>query len=185
MKSRLEELYKTKIRQELFKELGFKNFMEVPAITKIVLNIGVKEGVADSKIVTFVKETVDKIAGQAAVKTLAKKSIASFKLREGMPIGVMVTLRKEKMYHFLDKLINVVLPCVRDFQGVTVTFDGNGNYNLGMRDWMVFPEVDYDKVDKSRGMNITIHTTTSDDKIAYALLKKFSMPFQAQKKQSE
>ena len=182
MKSRLEELYKTKYRQELFKELGVENIMEVPSISKIVLNVGVKEAVADSKAVAMVKEIIDQISGQAAVKTLAKKSIASFKLRKGMPIGVMVTLRKEKMYHFLDKLINVVLPCVRDFQGVKTTFDGDGNYNLGIKDWMVFPEVSYDKVDKARGLNITIHTTTNNDKFAYALLQKFAMPFQHQKR---
>lgn len=182
MKSRLEELYKTKIRQELFKELGLNNVMEVPAISKIVLNVGVKEAVADSKVVAMVKEIIDQIAGQSSTKTLAKKSIASFKLRKGMPIGVMVTLRKEKMYHFLDKLINIVLPCVRDFQGVTTTFDGHGNYNLGMKDWMVFPEVSYDKVDRARGLNITIHTTTDNDKFACALLQKFAMPFQHQKR---
>jgi large subunit ribosomal protein L5 len=109
---------------------------------------------------------------------LAKKSISGFKLRQGVPIGVMVTLRREKMYHFLDKLINVVLPSVRDFQGVTKKFDGQGNYNIGIKDWMVFPEVDYDKVDKSRGLNVTIQTTAKNDKEAFCLLKKFNMPFQ-------
>lgn len=178
MKSRLEDLYKTKVREELFKELGFKNIMEVPAISKIVLNVGVKEAVSDSKAVVQVKEIIDQIAGQASAKTLAKKSIAGFKLREGMPIGVMVTLRQSRMYHFLDKLINVVLPAVRDFQGVRPTFDGQGNYNLGIKDWMVFPEVDYDKVDRARGMNITITTTAKNDEHAHALLRKFNMPFQ-------
>ena len=178
MKSRLEELYKTKVREELFKELGFKNIMEVPVISKIVLNVGVKEAISDSKAVASVKEIIDQIAGQSSTKTLAKKSIAGFKLREGMPIGVMVTLRQSRMYHFLDKLINVVLPAVRDFQGVRPTFDGHGNYNLGIKDWMVFPEVDYDKVDRARGMNITIATTAKNDEHAQALLKKFNMPFQ-------
>jgi large subunit ribosomal protein L5 len=178
MKSRLEELYKTTLRTELHKELGLGNVMQVPALSKIVLNVGVKEAVQDSKAVNTVKEIIDQIAGQYSAKTLAKKSIAGFKLREGMPIGVMVTLRGHKMYHFLDKLINVVLPAVRDFQGVKTTFDGQGNYNLGLKDWMVFPEVDYDKTDKSRGMNITIHTTTKHDKHALELLKKFKMPFQ-------
>jgi large subunit ribosomal protein L5 len=178
MKSRLEELYKSQFHAQLFKELGYKNIMEVPSITKVVLNIGVKEAVQDSKVINGVKEVLDQIAGQSSAKTLAKKSIATFKLRQGMPIGVMVTLRGDRMYHFLDKLINVALPAVRDFQGVRTTFDGNGNYNLGIKDWMVFPEVDYDKTDKNRGMNVTIHTTTSNDEHAFALLKKFNMPFQ-------
>lgn len=178
MKSRLDELFKTKFREELFKELEFNNIMEVPTISKIVLNVGVKEAISDSKAVVHVKEIIDQIAGQGSAKTLAKKSIAGFKLREGMPIGVMVTLRKARMYHFLDKLINVVLPAVRDFQGVRPTFDGHGNYNLGIKDWMVFPEVDYDKVDRARGMNITITTTAKNDEHAYALLRKFNMPFQ-------
>jgi len=182
MKSRLEDLYKTKIHPELKKELGLSNGMEVPVITKIVLNIGVKEAVSDSKVVNHVKETLDKIAGQSSVKTLARQSIATFKLRQGMPIGVMVTLRKSRMYHFLDKLINMVLPSVRDFQGVKPVCDGHGNYNLGIRDWMVFPEVDYDKIDRIRGMNITIHTTAQNDAQALALLKKFNMPFAVPKR---
>jgi large subunit ribosomal protein L5 len=176
-KSRLEDLYRTKIRLELAKELSMGNLMQVPAISKIVVNIGVKEGVADLKTVTQAKELLDKIVGQASVKTLAKKSIASFKLRKGMPIGVCVTLRKTRMYHFLDKLVNIVLPSVRDFQGVSLKFDGTGNYNLGMSDWMYFPEMDYDKVDRSRGLNITIHTTAEKDEHALALLKKFNVPF--------
>jgi large subunit ribosomal protein L5 len=182
MKSRLEELYKSKVRPELFKELELKNYMQVPAISKIVVNIGIKDAVADSKAVTQVKEVVDQITGQASTKTLAKKSISSFKLRQGMPIGVMVTLRKSTMFHFLDKLINIVLPAVRDFQGVRPIFDGHGNYNFGIKDWMVFPEIDYDTVDKVRGMNITIHTTATNDNHALMLLKKFNMPFQGQKR---
>lgn len=178
IKSRLEEQYKAQIRADLLRELKLENVMQVPALSKIVINIGVKEAVADSKALNQVKEIIEKITGQVAVKTLAKNSIASFKLRKGMPIGVKVTLRKSRMYHFLDKLINIVFPAVRDFQGVSTKFDGDGNYNLGIKDWMVFPEVDYDKVDKSRGMNITIHTTTKSDEQAYALLKKFNMPFQ-------
>jgi len=178
IKSRLEEQYKAQIRQDLLRELKLENVMQVPALSKIVLNIGVKEAVADSKALNQVKEIVEKITGQVAVKTLAKNSIASFKLRKGMPIGIKVTLRKARMYHFLDKLINVVFPTVRDFQGVGTKLDGDGNYNIGIKDWMVFPEVDYDKVDKSRGLNITIHTTTKSDEHAYALLKKFNMPFQ-------
>ena len=176
-KSRLEDLYKTNIRPELAKELGMENLMEVPAISKIVINIGIKEGVADSKVITQAKDIIDKIAGQNSVNTLAKKSIASFKLRQGMPIGVCVTLRKTRMYHFLDKLVNIVMPSVRDFQGVSTKLDGTGNYNIGIKDWIYFPEVDYDKVDRSRGLNITIHTTAEIDEHARALLKKFNMPF--------
>jgi len=177
MKSRFEELYKTKISPELKKDLTLKNIMEVPRINKIVINTGVKEAAADSKVLQGVKEIIEGIAGQAAVKTKAHKSIASFKLREGSAIGIMVTLRGKRMYDFLDKLINLALPCVRDFQGVSIKFDGSGNYNLGIKDWMIFPEVDYDKVDKSRGLNITVHTSTRNDEHARALLKAFNMPF--------
>jgi large subunit ribosomal protein L5 len=177
MSSRLEELYKDKLRADLQAKLKLKNLMQVPKLSKISLNVGVKDAVGDSKVLNGVKETMGKIAGQAAVKTLAKKSIAGFKLREGFPIGVMVTLRRDAMYDFLDKLINVALPAVRDFQGVTTKFDGNGNYNLGVRDWFVFPEVDYDRVDRSRGLNVSIQTTAKDDAEAYELLKSFNMPF--------
>ena len=127
---------------------------------------------------TGVKKVLEKIACQSVVETKARKSIAGFKLRQGMPIGAMVTLRGDVMYHFLDKLVNVVLPVVRDFQGVPTKFDSCGNYNLGIKDWMVFPEVDYDKVDKSRGLNITIQTTATTKEGAFALLNKFNMPFQ-------
>ena len=177
MKSRLEEKYKNEIKPALVKELALDNVMVIPKVSKIVLNIGVKDAVNDSKIVPLVKDILSNIAGQAAVETKAKKSIAGFKLREGIAIGVMVTLRRSKMYHFLDKLVSIVLPAVRDFQGVTAKFDGRGNYNLGIKDWMVFPEVDYDTVDKSRGMNITIQTTAASDEQGLALLKKFNMPF--------
>lgn len=178
MNSRLEELYKSKLRSELLKDLKLKNIMQVPRISKIVLNVGVKDAVGDSKALNAVHAVISGIAGQNAVKTRARKSIAGFKLREGAPIGVTVTLRKNKMYDFLDKLINVALPGVRDFQGVTKKFDGNGNYNLGIRDWFVFPEVDYDEIDKSRGLNISIHTTAHEDESARMLLEKFNMPFQ-------
>ena len=177
MKSRFEELYQTKLRAELQKELSFKNVMQVPAISKIVLNTGVKEAVSDSKILNVVKDVIDKIAGQNSVKTYAKKSIAGFKLRKGVPLGVMATLRGKRMYNFLDKLINISLPGVRDFQGVTTSFDGNGNYTLGIKDWMIFPEVDYDRVDHVRGLSISIQTTALKDDAAYALLKSFGMPF--------
>jgi len=181
MKSHYEELYATTVRPQLMKELGYSNIMEVPRISKIVVNIGAKDAVSDSKILNSVRETLTMITGQHAVATKAKKSIAGFKLREGMAIGTMVTLRSEKMFHFLEKLINAVLPAVRDFQGVSVKFDGNGNYNLGLKDWMVFPEIDYDKVDGSRGLNITIQTTAKTDAEAYALLKSFGMPFRNKK----
>lgn len=177
VKSRLEDIYKKQIRPELKQELGLDNVMQVPRISKIVLNIGVTDAVGDSKAVNAVREVLNNIAGQATVATQAKKSIAGFKLRKGMSIGAMVTLRRTHMYHFLDKLINVVFPAVRDFQGIADSFDSWGNYNLGIKDWMIFPEVDYDKVDRSRGLNITIQTTAKNDKEALALLKKFNMPF--------
>jgi len=177
MESRLEKLYKEKIKLELQKELGLNNIMQVPKLSKIVINIGVKDAVADSKCLNLVKEIIEQIAGQAAVKTRSKKSIAGFKLREGMPIGVMVTLRKKKMYDFLDKFVNIALPRVRDFHGLKTKFDGNGNYNVGIRDWMIFPEVDYDKVDKVRGLNVSFQTTAHSREHALALLKSFNMPF--------
>ncbi len=180
MKSRLKELYQSTVKKQLQESLQLKNIMQEPHIEKIVLNIGVKDAVSDSKVLQGIKEVIETMAGQVAVKTKARTSIASFKLREGMPIGIMVTLRGAKMYDFLDKLINLALPSVRDFNGVSIKLDGTGNYNLGIKDWMIFPELDYDKVDKSRGFNITIHTSTSKDKEAFALLKALQMPFRAQ-----
>ncbi|MCK4517285.1 50S ribosomal protein L5 [Candidatus Babeliales bacterium] len=177
MSSRLEEMYTKQLRSELQKELGYKNVMQVPRLLKIVINTGVKDAVGDSKVLNQVQEIISNIAGQKAVKTKAKKSIAGFKLREGFAIGVMVTLRSQKMYDFLDKLISLTLPGVRDFRGVGNRFDGSGNYNLGIKDWFVFPELDYDATDKTRGLNITIHTSAQDDKAAHALLKGFKMPF--------
>lgn len=177
MKAQLRELYSTSIRAQLIKDLGYTNVMQVPRISKVVVNIGAKDAVSDSKVVNSVKDVLTMITGQTAVTTKAKKSIAGFKLREGMPIGIMVTLRSDKMYYFLEKLINAVLPAVRDFQGVSPKFDGKGNYNLGLKDWMVFPEIDYDKVDGSRGLNITVQTTAKTDEEAHALLKLFGMPF--------
>jgi len=151
--------------------------MEVPKISKVVLNIGVKEAVADSKILQSVQKTLSNIAGQSAVITTAKVSIAGFKIRQGMPLGVKVTLRKQRMYEFLDRLINLSLPMVRDFRGVTANFDKHGNYNLGIKEWVVFPEVDYDMSGKAFGMNISIETTSKNKKHSYALLKNFGMPF--------
>lgn len=181
MKSQLKKLYTTTVRPQLMHEQNYTNIMQVPRISKIVVNVGAKDAVSDSKVVNGIKEIITMVTGQASVTTKAKKSIAGFKLRQGMPIGVMVTLRNESMYFFLEKLINAVLPAVRDFQGVSPRFDGQGNYNLGLKDWMVFPEIDYDKVDSSRGLNITIQTTAKTDAEAYALLKQFGMPFRSKK----
>lgn len=175
-RARLEEHYKEKIRPELQKKLELKNVMEVPRIEKIVLNIGVKEAVADSRVLNGVMQMFDNIAGQKSVKTLARKSIAGFKIREGMPIGVRVTLRKKRMYEFLDKLINLALPKVRDFQGVPTKLDGRGNYNLGIKEWSIFPEADT-TAEKVFGMNVTIHTSALKDAHAFELLKSFGMPF--------
>jgi large subunit ribosomal protein L5 len=176
-KARLEELYNTKIRSELKAKLGLNNIMEVPKISKIVLNVGVKDAISDSKILQTVMNTVEKIAGQAPVKTLAKKSIAGFKLRAGVPIGVKVTLRKKNMYDFLDKLINLGLPKMRDFQGVPTGFDGRGNYNLGLKEITIFPEVEYDINQKMHGLNVTICTTAKKNEHGLELLKEFGMPF--------
>lgn len=176
-KSRLELLYETDIRPALLKEGNFSNIMQVPKVEKIVLNIGVAGSVSDSKLIQVVETALTKVAGQKTVRTLAKKSIAGFKLREGLPIGVMVTLRRRRMYEFLDKLINFALPKVRDFQGVTSKLDGRGNYNLGIKEWTVFPELAHGFDEKVFGMNITIHTTAMTDEHGYALLKKFNMPF--------
>lgn len=181
MKTHFEELYTTTVRPQLMQELGYSNIMQAPRVAKIVVNIGAKDAVSDSKVVNGIKEILTTITGQSAVTTKAKKSIAGFKLREGVAIGVMVTLRSDNMYYFLEKLINAVLPSVRDFQGVSPKFDGKGNYNLGLKDWMVFPEIDYDKVEGSRGLNITIQTTAKTDAEAYALLKSFGMPFRNKK----
>ena len=174
-KTRLEELYKTKIRPELQKELGAKNVMEVPTLEKIVLNVGISGG--DTKALKTAELVLAKISGQKPIQTKARKSIAGFKLREGMPIGAKVTLRRDRMYEFLDRLINIALPTVRDFQGVPTKFDGKGNYNLGIKEVIIFPEVDYDMLEKSIGMNITIDTTAKTNEHGKALLKAFGMPF--------
>lgn len=176
-KARLEELYTSKIRSDLHKKLGLKNIMEVPKVSKIVVNVGVKDAIADSKVLQSVINVLEKITGQAPVKTLAKKSIAGFKLRAGMPIGVKVTLRKTNMYNFLDRLINLALPKTRDFQGVTTDLDGRGNYNLGLKEVTIFPEIEYDVNHKVHGLNITICTTALIDEHARELLKEFGMPF--------
>lgn len=176
-KTRLEELYNTKIKSKLKDKLKLKNIMEVPKVSKIVVNVGVKDAVKDSKVLKDVVDVVSKITGQYPIKTYAKKSIAGFKLREGMPIGVKVTLRKQRMYEFLDKLINIALPEVRDFQGISNKLDGRGNYNLGIKEWTIFPEIEYKVGDKMYGLNVTIQTTAKEDKYAFELLQSFGMPF--------
>ena len=176
--ARLKEKYHKEIRPALQKELGLNNLMAVPRLEKIVLNMGLGEATQNVKIMDPLVADLASVAGQKPVTTRAKKSIAAFKVREGMPIGAMVTLRGDIMYEFLDRLISVALPRVRDFRGVsTKSFDGRGNYTLGMRDQLIFPEVDYARVDKLKGMNVTIVTTAKDDNQARALLRQFGIPF--------
>jgi large subunit ribosomal protein L5 len=178
MAARLKEKYASEIKTQLQKELGLENVMAVPRLDKIVINMGLGEATQNVKIMDPLLADLGSIAGQKPVITKAKKSIAAFKLREGMPIGAMVTLRGDAMYEFLDRLISVALPRVRDFRGVSSkSFDGRGNYTLGLRDQLIFPEIDYAKVDKMKGMNVTIVTTATDDNGARALLKSFGMPF--------
>ena len=178
MAARLQEHYKKVVREALTKEFGYTNPMQVPKLDKIVINMGVGEATADSKKINLAVAELTAIAGQKPVITKARKSIAVFKLREGMAIGCKVTLRKQQMYEFLDRLVNIALPRVRDFRGVSgKSFDGRGNYTLGLKEQLVFPEIDYDKVDKVRGMDIVICTTAKTDAEAKALLKGFDMPF--------
>jgi large subunit ribosomal protein L5 len=174
----MHEKYQKEIKPALQKELGLDNHMAVPRLEKIVINMGLGEATQNVKLLDPLVADLATIAGQKPVTTRAKKSIAAFKVREGMPIGAMVTLRGEVMYEFLDRLISIALPRVRDFRGVsTKSFDGRGNYTLGVRDQLIFPEVDYAKVEKLKGMNITIVTTAGDDNQARALLRQFGMPF--------
>jgi large subunit ribosomal protein L5 len=176
--ARLKDKYQKEIRPALQKEMGLNNLMAVPRLEKIVLNMGLGEATQNVKIMDPLVADLASVAGQKPVTTRAKKSIAAFKVREGMPIGAMVTLRGDIMYEFLDRLISVALPRVRDFRGVsTKSFDGRGNYTLGMRDQLIFPEVDYARVDKLKGMNVTIVTTAKDDNQARALLRQFGIPF--------
>ena len=178
MATRLKQKYFSEIKPALQKELGLDNVMAVPRLEKIVINMGLGEATQNVKIMDPLLADLGAIAGQKPVITKAKKSIAAFKLREGMPIGAMVTLRGDTMYEFLDRLIAVALPRVRDFRGVpTKSFDGRGNYTLGVRDQLIFPEIDYAKVEKTKGMNITIVTSAGSDDQARALLKAMGMPF--------
>jgi large subunit ribosomal protein L5 len=176
--SRLKTLYENEIRPQLTQEFNYRNIMEVPRLQSVVLNMGLGEAIQNIKILDNAVEELALIAGQKPVITRAKKSIASFKLRENMPIGCMVTLRKDRMYEFLDKLIHIALPRVRDFRGVSPkSFDGRGNYTLGIREHIIFPEINYDKIDKIKGLNITIVTTSRTDEEGRLLLKLLGMPF--------
>ena len=178
MAARLREKYQKEIKPALQKELGLENSMAVPRLDKIVINMGLGEATQNTKLLDPLVADLAHITGQKPVTTKAKKSIAAFKVRENMPIGAMVTLRGDTMYEFLDRLISVALPRVRDFRGVsTKSFDGRGNYTLGIRDQLIFPEIDYSKVEKLKGMNITIVTSAQDDNSARALLRQFGMPF--------
>jgi len=176
--ARLQQFYKDTVVADLAKQFGYKSVMEVPRITKITLNMGVGEAVADKKVMEHAVEDMVKIAGQKPVVTKAKKSVASFKIRDGYPVGCKVTLRRERMYEFLDRLVTVAIPRIRDFRGISAkSFDGRGNYNMGIKEQIIFPEIEYDKIDALRGMNITITTTAKTDEEAKALLSAFSFPF--------
>ena len=176
--SRLKEAYQNEIVDAMMKKFGYKNIMEVPKLDKVVVNMGVGEAKENAKILDAAMKDMETITGQKAVPTRAKDSIANFKLREGMPIGCKVTLRGEKMYEFVDRLINLALPRVRDFRGVNPNaFDGRGNYALGIKEQLIFPEIEYDKVDKVRGMDIIFVTTAKTDEEARELLTQFNMPF--------
>jgi large subunit ribosomal protein L5 len=176
--SRLQEYYKTTVQPKLAADLGLKNPMQVPKITKITLNMGVGEAVADRKIVDAAAADLAKITGQKPLITKSKKAIAAFKLREGLPIGAKVTLRGKRMYEFLDRLVSIALPRVRDFRGVSArAFDGRGNYTLGVKEQIIFPEIQYDQIDQLRGMDITITTTATTNEQGRALLEAFNFPF--------
>ncbi|MCC7006521.1 MAG: 50S ribosomal protein L5 [Ottowia sp.] len=176
--TRLQKIYKDRVISDLMQEFGYKSVMEVPRFTKITLNMGLGEAVGDKKIIEHAVGDLTKIAGQKPVVTKARKAIAGFKIRQGYPIGVMVTLRGRAMYEFLDRFITVSLPRVRDFRGISSrSFDGRGNYNVGIKEQIIFPEIDYDKIDSLRGMNISITTTAKNDLEAKALLAAFKFPF--------
>ena len=176
--ARLQEYYRSTVVRQLIEQFGYKSVMEVPRIRKITLNMGVGEAVADKKIMDNAVGDMQKIAGQKPVVTKARKSIATFKVRDGYPVGCMVTLRRVRMYEFLDRLVNIAIPRIRDFRGIPgISFDGRGNYNMGIKEQIIFPEIEYDKIDALRGMNITITTTAKTDAEAKALLAAFKFPF--------
>lgn len=176
--ARLKERYKKELAPKLREELGLKNVMEVPRITKITINMGVGEAVGDKKVLESAVSDLEKIAGQKVVVTKARKSIAGFKIRDGWPIGCKVTLRSDRMYEFLDRLVSIAIPRIRDFRGISPKqFDGRGNYTLGVNEQIIFPEIEYDKIDKLRGMDICITTTARNDDEGRALLRAFNFPF--------
>ena len=178
MTTRLEKVYKEQIVPKLMEKFGYKNVMQVPRLSKVTLNMGVGEAVGNKKVMENALADMAKIAGQKPVTTLARKSIATFKIRDGWPIGCKVTLRRGQMYEFVDRLVNIALPRVRDFRGVGGrSFDGRGNYNMGIKEQIIFPEIDFDQVDAMRGMDIAITTTARTDEEAKALLEAFSFPF--------
>ncbi len=177
MSSRFQQRYREKIVPELKNKLGCQSVMEVPRLVKITLNMGVGEAIADKKIVDNAIRDLSQISGQKAVKTLARKSIAGFKIREGMPIGARVTLRGSRMYDFLERLVCITIPRIRDFRGISAKFDGRGNFNMGIREQIVFPEIEYDKIDAIRGLNIAITTTAKTNEQGRALLDAFNFPF--------
>ncbi len=179
--SRYKEMYNTEIRESMKKKFGYKNVMEIPKLEKIVVNMGVGEAKDNAKLLDSAVTDLEKITGQHVVTTKAKKAVANFKIREGMQIGCKVTLRGDKMYDFLDRLVNLALPRVRDFRGVSAnSFDGRGNYALGIKEQIIFPEIEYDKIDKIRGMDVIIVTTAKTDEEARELLRLFNMPFEKQ-----
>ena len=176
--SRLQELYKNEVVAKLQEEFGYKNIMEVPKVTKITLNMGVGEALGDKKLLDNAVAEMEAISGQKVVVTKARKSVAAFKLREGWPIGCKVTLRRDRMWEFMDRLIDVALPRVRDFRGINPkSFDGRGNYSMGVKEQIIFPDIEYDKVDKVRGMDVTITTTAKNNEEGRALLKALQFPF--------
>lgn len=176
--ARLQEMYQNELRSKIQQKLGLKNVMEVPRITKITINMGVGEAVADKKILTNAIADMEKIAGQKAKQTLARKSVAGFKIRDGYPIGCKVTLRRERMYEFLDRLVNIAIPRIRDFRGLNPkSFDKQGNYSMGVAEQIIFPEINYDQIDAIRGMDITVSTTARNAEEGRALLEAFNFPF--------
>ena len=176
--ARLKEFYKTEVIKKMTEQFGYTSPMQVPRIEKITLNMGVGEAVADKKIMEHAVGDMEKIAGQKAIVTKAKKSVAAFKIRDDYPVGCKVTLRRDRMYEFLDRLVTIAIPRIRDFRGISArSFDGRGNYNMGVKEQIIFPEIEYDKIDALRGMNITIKTTAKTDEEAKALLSAFSFPF--------
>jgi large subunit ribosomal protein L5 len=176
--ARLKEFYKTEVIKKMTEQCGYTSPMQVPRIEKITLNMGVGAAVADKKIMEHAVGDMEKIAGQKAIVTKAKKSVAAFKIRDDYPVGCKVTLRRDRMYEFLDRLVTVAIPRIRDFRGISArSFDGRGNYNMGVKEQIIFPEIEYDKIDALRGMNITITTTAKTDEEAKALLSAFSFPF--------